>query len=107
MTETALMQHTKGPWIFKPKDFNCACDGICNESVGSVFSPSDNRYVAKIEVDAGDTPLVEIANAHLIAAAPDLLAACKLALNAFEKNWAIDWNDLRRAIDKAEGTSAT
>ena len=32
----------------------------------------------------------------------DLLKACKLALNAFEKNWAIDWDDLEKAIAKAE-----
>jgi hypothetical protein len=43
------------------------------------------------------------ANARLIAAAPDLLAACKLALGAFERNDAIDWNELAGAIAKAEG----
>jgi len=31
-----------------------------------------------------------------------LLAACKLALNAFENNWAIDWNELAEAIKEAE-----
>lgn len=31
-----------------------------------------------------------------------LLAACKLALNAFENNWAIDWNELAVAIAEAE-----
>ena len=46
---------------------------------------------------------IKQANARLIAAAPDLLAAVKLALNAFEKNWAIDWNELEQAIEKAEG----
>lgn len=43
------------------------------------------------------------ANARLIAAAPDLLAACKLALGAFTNNNAIDWSELERAIAKAEG----
>lgn len=42
-------------------------------------------------------------NPELIAAAPDLLTACKLALNAFEKRWAIDWSELEKAIKKAEG----
>lgn len=42
-------------------------------------------------------------DARLIAAAPDLLAACKAALGAFEHNHAIDWDDLVRAIAKAEG----
>jgi hypothetical protein len=39
----------------------------------------------------------------LHAAAPGLLQACKAALGAFEHNNAIDWNDLVRAIEKAEG----
>lgn len=41
----------------------------------------------------------------LFSAAPELLAACKLALGAFERNDCIDWNDLERAINKAEGRS--
>jgi hypothetical protein len=32
----------------------------------------------------------------------ELLAACKMALNAFEKNWCIDWQQLNDAISKAE-----
>jgi hypothetical protein len=32
----------------------------------------------------------------------ELLAACKQALGALEENWAINWDDLRRAIDRAE-----
>lgn len=38
----------------------------------------------------------------LALAANDLLAACKLALGAFENNNAINWDILRRAIEKAE-----
>jgi hypothetical protein len=45
----------------------------------------------------------ERANARLIAAAPELMEACKLALGAFERNNAIDWNILEKAIAKAEG----
>jgi hypothetical protein len=40
---------------------------------------------------------------NLFAAAPELLAGCKLALAAFEHNNAIDWNELEQAIRKAEG----
>ena len=43
------------------------------------------------------------ANSKLIAASPDLLAGCKAALGAFERNEAINWDELRLAIEKAEG----
>ena len=46
---------------------------------------------------------IGVADALLIAASPDLLAACKAALGAFENNNCIDWNDLTLAIAKAEG----
>lgn len=42
----------------------------------------------------------------LLAALPDLLAACKAALGAFEHNHAIDWDDLARAIAKVEDDGA-
>ena len=42
-----------------------------------------------------------MANAILFAAAADLLDACRLALNAFERADAIDWSILERAIAKA------
>jgi len=51
----------------------------------------------------GNTPEERAANAAVVEAAPDLLAACKAALGAFEHNWAINWDDLALAIDKAEG----
>jgi hypothetical protein len=31
-----------------------------------------------------------------------LLDACRLALNAFENNWAIDWSELELAIKEAQ-----
>lgn len=40
--------------------------------------------------------------AERFCASEDLLEACKLALYAFEKNSAINWEVLKRAIDKAE-----
>jgi len=55
-----------------------------------------------VEADAGCYP-PKLEDAYLIAAGPDLLAACKAALGAFEHNHAIDWADLERAIAKAEG----
>lgn len=60
---------------------------------------------------AGDTDALAIArdeaNARLIAAAPDLLAAVEQVLIASEDGGGmddIDWNGLRAAIAKAKGS---
>ena len=82
-----MSKHTPGPW---------EADGE-----GYIFGPGTSM-IAETR-GWGDDSINEVANARLIAAAPDLLEACKLALNAFEKNHCIDWNDLSRAIAKAEG----
>ncbi len=71
------MSHTPGPWT---------ADGHEWGSVSEVAHDIKN-----------------IDDQYLIAAAPDLLAACKLALGAFERNDCIDWSDLEKAIAKAEG----
>lgn len=61
-------------------------------------------FLQRSTVLAIDCPeFIDDADKLLIAAAPDLLAACKLALGAFERNDAIDWNELAAAIAKAEG----
>lgn len=86
------MKHTKGPWYIQ-YGFNVFGEG--NRLVASAGGYSTNA-------DSGEHVLENEANARLIAAAPALLEACKLALNAFEKAWAINWDDLARAIAKAE-----
>jgi hypothetical protein len=100
------MSHTPGPWKFDPDAFNTRCGGICNDySVGSIRDEREGLFIAKIEggVDFSDSRDAEFSNARLIAAAPELLQGCKDALGAFENNNAINWDDLRRAIEKAEG----
>lgn len=92
-------KHTPGPWHFNPESGNVhggkPDDGLCT-------------VVALVgmgrEMDA---------NAHLIAAAPELLAACDRALNFL--NNAVEFGfikrdtahdalqELREAISKAEG----
>jgi len=57
---------------------------------------SIQKHTAKLQEEAK-------ASERIRAAAPELLAACKLALKAFEENWCIDWEEIRRAIAKAEG----
>jgi hypothetical protein len=66
------MKHTPGPWKY---------DGA--QGAGSIVT--DTQCIAVIEDDGGyEAPLEEReANAHLLAAAPALLAACK----AFMELW--------------------
>ena len=97
-----MSKHTPGPWqcIEYPKVFS--------------INAQSKRQIAIMTEHHGDEPMTPMSqfkrskqdekDARLIAAAPDLLLACKAALEAFELNAAIDWNDLENAIKKAEGT---
>ena len=92
-------KHTKGPWYFT----------VSNEE-GLVFS--DNCGFCIVPHQKGYTPDEQLANAKLIAAAPDLLEACKEMLSVLEQ---IDftelpieydscyWTDWEQAIRKATG----
>jgi len=86
------MSHTPGPWRV-------------GDNGATVFGPKTNPRtivtLSKVAMILNETR----SNARLIAAAPELLDACKLALGAFEHNWAIDWGQLSRVIKKAEGES--
>ncbi len=70
---------------------------------GSDEIRSEDGSVLICELPYGATEGVEAANARLIAAAPDLYKGCRLALNAFERGDAIDWNMLSAALAKADG----
>ena len=66
-----MSKHTRGPWIPSGYGFN-VLTGDSMHSIASVdapWRPDDNERARE-----------RIANAHLIAAAPDLLAACEAAL---------------------------
>ena len=94
------MAHTQGPWVVKLKDHKWAIKGPDKK-----HSP-----VALVEVEGfgmGPSMAVRKANAHLIAAAPDLLAALEDMLNL-----TLDEDDIavssriakaRAAIAKAKG----
>jgi hypothetical protein len=91
------MSHTPGPWTL-------GRFGSIQSSVGRpAFKGTAYPQIALATLDDRGEEERD-ANARLIAAAPQLLAACKAALGAFERNDCIDWNDLTRAIAKAEGT---
>jgi len=76
MTTKTKAQHTPGPWEIRPF-----------EGVYGVFSKEDNEVpVATTDyggdmLEGADCQLTQEANARLIAAAPELLEACKTALS--------------------------
>lgn len=91
-----MTEHTKGPWRID-------CWHGQHDECGALIVGANGERICDTAGEFYLRPSECIANARLIAAAPDLLHACKHALNAFEKNWCIDWNVLEKAIAKAEG----
>lgn len=94
-----MSQHTPGPWY----SFQCL-----PPSIAWSINQSEKSVVASVSGSALHRPDKESeANARLIAAAPELLAACREALywmgqeSRGEENCV---NLLRVAIAKAEGT---
>ncbi len=99
-------KHTPGPWAFTEGD-------VERRAMSEVFKAKDKTYgiaLVNCEWSNPSARAEDIANARLIAAAPDLLAACKsimeLLLNGSPtvpsapiKAGVLD------AIAKAEGTS--
>ena len=101
------MSHTPGPWT--------------QDEYGSVKTPSGETLLVEGVALAGRSTEETRANARLIAAAPDLLAALKLAFQALDAigdemtvgerytnagQYLIDsLNPARDAIKKAEGQS--
>ena len=104
-----MSKHTPGPWETRKVNFQFNdgwnhgthkweiirrdWDGIDCFAV-SVVCEASNDYVSQETIDA---------NARLIAAAPDLLWACKETLKIFADEDPRDLQWLRDAIEKAEG----
>lgn len=106
------MAHTKGPW------FPCCASktevGECH--CGYIFDPGD-KTVAKVDINDKRLPKYEPlegeitieehnSNAFLIAAAPDLLEACKEFVRKCECGQARSvrsYAQMKAAIAKAEG----
>lgn len=88
------MSHTPGPW---KANGNCVDTGRGAAPVACAYDPDDHNHVNEICK----------ANARLIAAAPDLLAACKAAepyvFNCPFENALTVHAMLEAAIAKAEG----
>lgn len=101
------MAHTPGPWKVKVDGQYTWVDGSKGKHV-HVITANGRTELAWCGV-ANDYYAGEenVANARLIAAAPDLLAACKLAMDVLEQ-WRTDHEThivLARAIAKATGGS--
>lgn len=110
-----MAEHTPAPWSvphFARPEVNCECGYVlCDHLMGAVCTVHASGG-GEIEM-AGDNPRFEeaVANAHLIATAPDLLAACERAaslLDALARNTGSSGcrnvcNELTAAIAKAKG----
>ncbi len=109
------MSHTPGPWNIEtvdevgysihgqPIELTGIKAGI-HTRIGTV-----SHVFEGVAPNAGWQPIPEemnLANARLIAAAPDLLAACKAALDDDEGDESMGWfkwDAMRTAVKKAEG----
>lgn len=104
------MSHTKGPWVVRNVDSNQyeidAPNGDQRANIGSwsglaIVYGQDGSEIG---------PLIAMSNASLIAAAPDLLAACERTVELFDKcenpevrDEPLAINGLRAAIARAKG----
>jgi hypothetical protein len=69
--EVKTMKHTPGPWEIEGE----------GQDVVGILAMGHNHFIAKL---SGWATEIQDANARLIAAAPDLLEACKVALSIIE-----------------------
>ena len=95
-----MAKHTPGPWTIEEYGDEDAPTLV-------IHRDSETRICFMATSGAHGDPAKIEADARLIAAAPDLLGACQMALGAFEKNHAIDWSILHQAILKATGSPTT
>lgn len=86
------MSHTKGPWHV--------------ESVGRVVD-YNHHLLANVHLPLGEALSTQDANARLIAAAPDLLAACDdllLVAGTYKPIDMYDWERVSILVDQARAT---
>lgn len=99
--------HAPGPWnVERPYQEPGVYVAMPNTGlVCRLYKPDAGMFV-------GDKTVTIDANAALIAAAPELLAACRTALSLIKAYWVeehgnpvvgLAWGEIERAIAKAEG----
>jgi hypothetical protein len=89
MNETKQTKHTPGPWN----------EDLSRMDLAGVVGP-DDVWICRMS-RLGDLPSAR-ANAHLIAAAPDLLAACQDVLDLW-KDWANNSHFLAEPLKRSMG----
>ncbi|HDX3905815.1 TPA: hypothetical protein ROF77_002117 [Enterobacter asburiae] len=101
------MKHTPGPWFIKPVS-NATVEGNLNIiQTGSTTGKGYHVSYSASWDDNEDTKIEAQANANLIAAAPDLLEALQLALNAMnEMGDILNFHDLAEQSKVDELTPA-
>ena len=107
---------TPGPWSFE--SFNGTTDSG-RDATGCPYAWINMNATGSIGAirfsgHSGMTDYETQANARLIAASPDMLEACRLALQLIQDNWPEDhgceqigqaWGALETAIQKAGGST--
>jgi hypothetical protein len=88
-----MSKHTEGPWIANEETLT-----VCTRGGG---------VIADIWTEVSHEPKTVVANTRLIAAAPDLLEACKKILELCDENDCFETTRemVRHAIKKAEGVA--
>ena len=84
--------HTPGPWFVK--------ESVVTQQL---MIRGDGGNVCGVYLTSKGERMPQQGNARLIAAAPELLEACKQALDALKHEDTIEVDLLRAAIGKAEG----
>lgn len=104
-----MSEHTPGPWV-NTSEPDARVQRVCGKNA---FGPA---LVAKCETHLANCHDENLANARLIAAAPDMLAALKQLLHecseagfgdVSEYNWPKAIADGQAAIERADGSPAS
>lgn len=105
-----MSKHTPGPWRYSKSEQFGDTRFYISQQEGATYTPNYSDVATLIaETICGEYGRIQEANARLIAAAPELLDACKMML--FNMNLAGWENDdaaisARAAIQKATGEQA-
>ena len=98
-------KHTPGPWTFSKH-----IDGLCNvtfdicQEDGAPYtsSLSDVAYCSVFHTYVDEYINIQEANARLMAAAPELLAAAKLIVDYYDQSYSPVTSALENAVNAAK-----